>query len=212
MAKLTNQFTGPGCKTILSVTKLTKIPAWESVGPGISNILKKSLGKHLCSKYEEHHSEIQINQNPKICTHNIVRGGVFVMQKELNDRQFTVPGIYQLKTPSIRIEKTAFLTIHRICRSHIFHALNAGYTFIRTWRWVNIFLRFVFMNFFPRLAFHFRHWANFFPRLILAELFPALGIRCTFCRAWHWVNFFPRLALGVLFSKQGASYIYFFHT
>lgn len=55
------------------------------------------------------------------------------MQKELNDRQFTVPGIYQLKTPSIRIEKTAFLTIHRICRSHIFHALNAGYTFIRTW-------------------------------------------------------------------------------
>ena len=108
MAKLTNQFTGPGCKTILSVTKLTKIPAWESVGPGISNILKKSLGKHLCSKYEEHHSEIQINQNPKICTHNIVRGGVFVMQKELNHRQFTVPGIYQLKTPSIRIEETAF--------------------------------------------------------------------------------------------------------
>ena len=108
MAKLTNQFTGPGCKTILSVTKLTKIPAWESVGPGISNILKKSLGKHLCSKYEEHHSEIQINQNPKICSHNIVRGGVFVMQKELNDRQFTVPGIYQLKTPSIRIEETAF--------------------------------------------------------------------------------------------------------
>lgn len=30
------------------------------------------------------------------------------MQKELNDRQFTVPGIYQLKIPSIRIEETAF--------------------------------------------------------------------------------------------------------
>ena len=75
------------------------------------------------------------------------------MQKELNDRQFTVPGIYQLKTPSIRIEKTAFLTKNRICRSHIFHALNAGYTFIRTWLWVNIFLRFVFNELFPALGF-----------------------------------------------------------
>ena len=80
------------------------------------------------------------------------------MQKELNDRQFTVPGIYQLKTPSIRIEKTAFLTIHRI-----FHALNAGYTFIRTWLWVNIFLRFVFNELFPALG---------FSRSALGELFP----------------------------------------
>ena len=194
MAKLTNQFTGPGCKTILSVTKLTKIPAWESVGPGISNILKKSLGKHLCSKYEEHHSEIQINQNPKICTPNIVRGGVFVMQKELNDRQFTVPGIYQLKTPSIRIEETAFLTIHRICRSHIFHALNAGYTFIRTWLWVNIFLRFVFNELFPALG---------FPRSALGELFPTFDTGWAFSRAWHKVHFLPRLALGELFPALG---------
>ena len=75
-AKLANQFirTGPGCQTAIpSVTNLIKIPAWELVGPGISNILKKSLGKHLCSKYEEHHSEIQINQNPKMSTSNIVR-------------------------------------------------------------------------------------------------------------------------------------------
>lgn len=115
MAKLTNQFTGPG--TILSVTKLTKIPAWESVGPGISNILKKSLGKHLCSKYEEHHSEIQINQNPKICTHNMVRGGVFVMQKELNDRQFTVPGIYQLKTPNRIFNNTSYLSFTHFSRA-----------------------------------------------------------------------------------------------